>query len=986
MSKPVGMGRPDIHASGAMVALIPSWKKERKVFGLFQKDASDQHKTSLEFYSGAMQTAATQKPIDTIALGVDFEVTKNDKASALEIKTKEGKTIKMTFYKAPATKDVAATMKQFLDAMQFLGKTKDGDVKPLDTSVNSDDATLQVQTSGGGGGGGEGKGGGGGGKAAAAAAASGGGGGGGRGAGHAEAAAGGARPAGEEIKKGFFEHIKDVPEGRAICYTNTTRDLQFTIKMTFKNIEGKLKLNPACKDLGGGKYEFAVYPGQSGEMARGVWNGQTRGLAMGEPDKKWRDQQAAKAKESIDKDVAAIRALLKKEGFKKVSAEDIAMVCEKHRQRFIDLTFPPVKESLARAHETGMKDCLWQRPSDFLAEGLEASLFVGSVEPEDIDQGQLGDCYLLSAIACLSEFVPLVIQIFDVGQDYDLGIYRALMCKHGWWHTVVMDDCLPSNGTGPCFAKNREEPNELWVSLLEKAYAKLHGSYGAIRAGSGGMALADLTGSPYELFKQEDMKPEFFKTLKEYDEADYVMMLGTPGEDVSAYAGGASGADAKKKAEQYAKVGLACGHAYSLIAVKEYKGHQLCMIRNPWGNEKEWNGDWSDSSKLWTADIKKAVGWQDGDGDGTFWMCWRDVCKWFDSGAVCFVNGAWGQVRAAGSFVNGVADLMLKVEVKKDSESWIGLHQRDIRGLKKGQPEASYFKVQLTVFHASADGKITIVKQNAFKPSRDVNHQVNFKASEAGAYYVLAQTLDEKLNRSFVYSMQNEVTGFADITFLTPQDSYKKYYHPVEKKCNLGEWEPTEALYQVKGLFSTNSAVVERQGPGVSYDGLKKVLTKEEREVRVASEGAKGCAKFASFPLEVGCISGKGLAAMDDDGKSDPYLEIKLRSIRHGVISSGHPRPQLQVSSCKEKTLTPQWGDKLTYSCSGDDALHVTCYDKDTKGKDFMGQFTVVLAELDLEPGGKPIKKTFELTGEIEQQGKQVPTKGSIDLSFCIPK
>jgi hypothetical protein len=33
--------------------------------------------------------------------------------------------------------------------------------------------------------------------------------------------------------------------------------------------------------------------------------------------------------------------------------------------------------------------------------------------------------------------------------------------------------------------------------------------------------------------------------------------------------------------------------------VKKYKNHQLLNIRNPWG-EKEWDGDWSDMSELWT--------------------------------------------------------------------------------------------------------------------------------------------------------------------------------------------------------------------------------------------------------------------------------------------------------------------------------------------------------------------------------------------------
>ena len=49
---------------------------------------------------------------------------------------------------------------------------------------------------------------------------------------------------------------------------------------------------------------------------------------------------------------------------------------------------------------------------------------------------------------------------------------------------------------------------------------------------------------------------------------------------------------------------------------------KLLKIRNPWGH-KEWNGDWSDKSKLWTDDLKKKLGYEDVD-DGIFWMNFDD--------------------------------------------------------------------------------------------------------------------------------------------------------------------------------------------------------------------------------------------------------------------------------------------------------------------------------------------------------------------------
>jgi len=57
-------------------------------------------------------------------------------------------------------------------------------------------------------------------------------------------------------------------------------------------------------------------------------------------------------------------------------------------------------------------------------------------------------------------------------------------------------------------------------------------------------------------------------------------------------------------------MGLEDSHAYSLISVHQltYKNQplRLIKIRNPWGR-REWNGDWSDSSSIWTPELKEAV-------------------------------------------------------------------------------------------------------------------------------------------------------------------------------------------------------------------------------------------------------------------------------------------------------------------------------------------------------------------------------------------
>lgn len=62
---------------------------------------------------------------------------------------------------------------------------------------------------------------------------------------------------------------------------------------------------------------------------------------------------------------------------------------------------------------------------------------------------------------------------------------------------------------------------------------------------------------------------------------------------------------------------------------------RLVQLRNPWG-DFEWKGDWSDSSDLWTDEIKKQVEYNDA--EGLFWMSFKDVCYYFSRIQICNIN------------------------------------------------------------------------------------------------------------------------------------------------------------------------------------------------------------------------------------------------------------------------------------------------------------------------------------------------------------
>ena len=63
----------------------------------------------------------------------------------------------------------------------------------------------------------------------------------------------------------------------------------------------------------------------------------------------------------------------------------------------------------------------------------------------------------------------------------------------GKWTEVVVDDFIPTIAGRPLYVHSTSD-SEFWSSLLEKAYAKVHGCYENLAAGNTADALVDFSG------------------------------------------------------------------------------------------------------------------------------------------------------------------------------------------------------------------------------------------------------------------------------------------------------------------------------------------------------------------------------------------------------------------------------------------------------------------------------------------------------------
>ena len=106
----------------------------------------------------------------------------------------------------------------------------------------------------------------------------------------------------------------------------------------------------------------------------------------------------------------------------------------------------------------------------------------------------------MSAIAAVAEYKNRIQKIFLTQVPNEIGAYCLSLCVNGVFEEILLDDYFPckANKNEPVF--NWTNCNELWVMLLEKAWAKVHGGYANIDAGLARDALHDLTGAPTETF------------------------------------------------------------------------------------------------------------------------------------------------------------------------------------------------------------------------------------------------------------------------------------------------------------------------------------------------------------------------------------------------------------------------------------------------------------------------------------------------------
>ena len=413
---------------------------------------------------------------------------------------------------------------------------------------------------------------------------------------------------------------------------------------------------------------------------------------------------------------------------------------EKNNAIYVDHDFPPEYQSIDSDKEFTNKNynsiCHWRRAKFLLLDSEKCKqneamvdIFNKGANPESVVQGELANCWLLSAIAALAENPKLLKRVILTKKGNPYGLYRVKLCDMANWSIYSLDDYFPCYPLGqPFFAQNTSQ--ELWPMLLEKAFAKKYGSYSRLVNGDCKEAFVDLTGCPTIQYNLNDPKlkemvtnGELWMMIKEWRESKFYMTVGS-----------------KKMIDKAEVHKLPSEHAYTLKNI--YLDEKIIELRDPL-KILNFDGSLAKTSEKWTTQLRDKI--LPKFDTNHVYVTFSEFLKFFNILTVCQV-ASWNEIKIKGKYVKTKdsdypeqdhvsSKWLYKITVTDTTEVIVGIHQKDERciGVKETSP---YTDLGFTVLTIKNDS-YALVENYENRYERDVFHKLSL---EAGTYFIVPRT------------------------------------------------------------------------------------------------------------------------------------------------------------------------------------------------------------------------------------------------------
>ncbi|XP_064645832.1 calpain-5-like [Lineus longissimus] len=633
--------------------------------------------------------------------------------------------------------------------------------------------------------------------------------------------------------------------------------------------------------------------------------------------------------------------------------------CKKNGELFVDPEFPPNTRSLF--HSKIDNSVVWKRPGEICK---VPKFIVAGVTCDDLNQGDLGNCWFVSACAGLAKEPKMFQKVVPESKAQEWppenkvpsgdgeektgnywGIFHFRFWRYGDLIDVVVDDLLPTKD-GKLLYCHSKARNEFWSALLEKAYAKLYGDYEKLNTGFTSDALVDFTGGvaekiPLSSFSSANEETKFRLFIDLQD-----AVLGSSFVTANIECG-------QEQVGSDAQHGLIKGHGYMLTNVMDmslpkplqaqYNKPSIKMIRlnNPWGT-KEWTGPWSDDSPEWTQLTQKdrnklGMKFQK---EGDFWMSFDDFVKNFTKVEIChIVNTAIVSIKK--SWSEAIFRGKWTVGVKGSSKDRSGGNEKHLSFLYNPQ----------YVFDINGDQDSIIV------------------SLEQNDIQIGAQTVS--IDEIGFHIMQVE--------------SNRKYrVHIPMDKVYVSDYTKSRNVFKRVPLKRGRYIIIpSTSNPGIASEFLLRLYSSKKnggRELlQEAPKPAMPCLPKLPLVTQVIAVKAAGLEKSPKPKETtDPFVVIKCEG---DSVKGLHQK-------C---TQEPAWGTKAIFYRKKPDLKPVVIevWNKNRVVDDFMG-----MAEIeDRGQETKPAVVTVELYGkgkegkgqpkEVKKQGKvTVELRSSTDLEY----
>jgi len=150
------------------------------------------------------------------------------------------------------------------------------------------------------------------------------------------------------------------------------------------------------------------------------------------------------------------------------------------------------------------------------------------VQPFDIVQGDVGDCYFLSSASALAEHPDRIKKLFLTTKVNKENIAAVEVFVGGVPTQITIDTNMPYKSSSKLMFGKISVDNAQWLPILEKVYAKISVNYEKMGLGWMSEAMRILTGAPSQQYQTAQLQTDqLWNLLKEADEKHYALTAAT---------------------------------------------------------------------------------------------------------------------------------------------------------------------------------------------------------------------------------------------------------------------------------------------------------------------------------------------------------------------------------------------------------------------------------------------------------------------------